>query len=251
MSGGNMSARRKWLCDLAFVAVTAASGTALLVAIIVLVYDLRLTGSAADWLATLCNAVVATAAVAAFLVARSWLPQMTTQEGYKTAIALVNDCYSRLGESHLAAVAAAGAMEAYDKVADEELPTTTASYEAAINLFREDLDAALLAPATIKSFRFSLDTYGLTEAPHYKADLETMVEAFEASLPVGQVLLKQLQADLKRRQVEHEKYTEITAWRINATRAIEISVRRCMIFPGHGWYALKETCPGVLLCPKL
>lgn len=75
----------------------SALGACLVMLIVILFYQLAHTGSAADWILAIANVAMAVAAVAAFLVARSWLPQLTTQEGYKLAIELVNDHYIWLG----------------------------------------------------------------------------------------------------------------------------------------------------------
>ncbi|MFP2268031.1 hypothetical protein [Citrobacter braakii] len=80
------------------IAGVAGGGTACLsVLVFILFYQVKNTGSAADWIASLANASMAVTAVLAFMVARSWLPQLTTQEGYKLAIELVNDHYIWLG----------------------------------------------------------------------------------------------------------------------------------------------------------
>nr|WP_261905556.1 hypothetical protein [Escherichia coli]CAH8250733.1 Uncharacterised protein [Escherichia coli] len=52
---------------------------------------------AAAWLSMLFNGVMALAAVRDYLTARKWVPQLTTQEGYKVAISLVNEEYIYLG----------------------------------------------------------------------------------------------------------------------------------------------------------
>lgn len=44
-----------------------------------------------DWISAFCNVVMAGATVAAVLTARNYLAQFTAQEGFKIAIALVND----------------------------------------------------------------------------------------------------------------------------------------------------------------
>ncbi|WBW60479.1 hypothetical protein [Klebsiella electrica] len=194
-----------WLQSVLYVAATAAIGTAALMLLVVLVYDLRLTGSAADWLATVFNGVMATAAVAAFFVARSWLPQLTTQEGYKTAISLVNDQYSQLGKDHLPAIAADKAVEAFRKQVEAGLGAKLDKYDNAINQLRVSLDAAEYITPEINNASFCLSTYGLTEAPRYEADLKVMVSAFEESLPLGKELLKKLNFDLERRRIAETK----------------------------------------------
>ncbi|WP_300002274.1 hypothetical protein [uncultured Cedecea sp.] len=84
--------RIKWVGYL-IVGVVSAGLTSLCLLTFILFYELSRTGSAADWIVSLASAAMAITAVFAFKVARSWLPQLTTQEGYKLAIELVNDHY--------------------------------------------------------------------------------------------------------------------------------------------------------------
>ncbi|AGN88268.1 hypothetical protein [Enterobacter sp. R4-368] len=78
------SRTERWLHAFSVVAFT------LLILIILFGQTVKDSGPA-EWLSALLNLVMAAAAVAAYLTARSWLPQLTTQEGYKLAIHLVNN----------------------------------------------------------------------------------------------------------------------------------------------------------------
>ncbi|EKS6156611.1 hypothetical protein QCB07_004837 [Salmonella enterica] len=78
----------KWLQVISGYLITdTASAVAayLFVLAVVLFCQLTDTGSAADWIASVANTVMAITAIFAFIVARNWLPQLTTQEGYKLA----------------------------------------------------------------------------------------------------------------------------------------------------------------------
>lgn len=138
---------RKWIYDVLFTAVSAAAGTALLVAVIVLVNDLRLTGSAADWLAAVCNAVVAAAAVGAFLVARSWLPQLTTLEGYKEALKLVNELFSQLITNYPLLSPAEQVMYHYREHQRNSPTPRLEPYREALNNLYVFLQAEMIRPA--------------------------------------------------------------------------------------------------------
>lgn len=190
---GDQARRRsttwQWLCNILSTALTAAIGTALLVLLIVLFYELNLTGSAADWLATLFNAVVAITAIAAFVVARSWLPQLTTQEGYKEAIQLVNEQYIQLGPDNSLGQSAEAAMKAFREQNENNASASLSSYSEALNNFSVYLQAADAVLHEIKKTQFRLNTYGLTEAPNYEKPLETMIKEFRASLTEGNRLL--------------------------------------------------------------
>ncbi|MBU9809436.1 hypothetical protein J1785_06720 [Rahnella sp. SL6] len=199
------------LIDVVLTASISATLACLTLIVVGLMFGLKESGSAADWLATIFNGVVAIAAVAAFIVARSWLPQLTTQEGYKTAIQLVNDQYIQLGEAHSPAAAVEKAMAAFNNSAIAGLQTNLDSYNDAMRQLEIELQAARQNWEEIKNYRFCLHTYGLIETPRYKADLETMLTAYETSLPLGEGLLTSLNSDLTRRRAAKNKSELITS----------------------------------------
>ncbi|BEN74171.1 hypothetical protein SMKC081_23160 [Serratia marcescens] len=199
---GNCNARQifRGARDVIITAVISTVLTCLFLLLAALVFGLKESGSAADWLATIFNAIVAITAVAAFIVARSWLPQLTTQEGYKTAIGLVNDQYIQLGDGHLPGVAAEKAVTTFRSLVEAGLHAKLDEYKDNVNYLRIQLDVASQNLESIKSSQFILNTYGLTEAPRYRTTLSNMLASFESSLPLGKKLLELLTSDLTRRE---------------------------------------------------
>lgn len=148
----------------------AASGAVacLFVLAAVLAYQVAVAGSAADWIASLANAVMAVTAVLAFIVARSWLPQLTTQEGYKLAIQLVNDHYMWLGMQNSVVPDVSMALRYIRHQVDGE---SMAGSEQTAESIIKDLDEAVLRHKVrrdkMEQIRFCLGTYGLRPAEKY------------------------------------------------------------------------------------
>lgn len=91
-------------------------------------------GDAAAWLSMLFNGVMALAAVGAYLTARKWVPQLTTQEGYKVAISLVNELYIHLGRTNPLLTGAKPAISCYRGLQKTSSYTSVESYSAAIGV---------------------------------------------------------------------------------------------------------------------
>ncbi|WDF99844.1 hypothetical protein PSR30_04550 [Pectobacterium carotovorum subsp. carotovorum] len=162
------------LCEGLFIAATAASGTALLILLVVLGHDIIRTGSAADWIAAIANVAMAITAVLAFVVARSWLPQLTTQEGYKLAISLVNEDVLTLGEDNPLKDSLHHAVNAFTALSEQErlirgeivLKELWGIYTRADNQVRN-----------IQRLQKQMATYGLMPAPGRAKAFSDMMQA--------------------------------------------------------------------------
>ncbi|SNY79799.1 hypothetical protein [Enterobacter sp. CC120223-11] len=163
------------------------------------IYRMSETGSAADWVSVACNIATVGIAWAAFKVARSWLPQLTTQEGYKEAIRLVNEQYIELGPESYLAGHAEKAMQAFRAVNEEDHPDRISACTTALDELLIALEAGYALQREIKEARFRLSTYGLTVAGRYEPDLTRMSCAFDDALDSSQWLLKLLSDDLRLR----------------------------------------------------
>lgn len=158
---------------------TSASVTCLFVLAVIMFSRVTETGSAADWVASVANTVMAITAVFAFIVARNWLPQLTTQEGYKLAIQLVNDHYIWLSPQN-SLLREAGLPMAYIRHLQDgkTMEGSTVSYEDIMG----SLDKALLEHKNrrdmMEKIRFRLGTYGLSEAPSVRARFEALDSAY-------------------------------------------------------------------------
>ncbi|EOE7356146.1 TPA: hypothetical protein ACKFMW_004298 [Enterobacter hormaechei] len=148
----------------------ASAGVAcLFVLSVVLFCQVAETGSAADWVASIANAVMAITAVLAFIVARSWLPQLTTQEGYKLAIELVNDHYIWLGMQNSVLTDVTLPVRYIQHQVDRE--SLTGSPEVSADELIKALEQAVLLHKTrrdkMAQIGLRLDTYGLRVTPAY------------------------------------------------------------------------------------
>ncbi|BBJ64727.1 hypothetical protein SAMN05216502_101125 [Citrobacter amalonaticus] len=139
----------------------------------------------AEWLSAVLNLVMAGAAVAAYLTARSWLPQLTTQEGYREAIALVNEQYIHLGPLNTLTPAAEKAMNAFQKHNETKRGDDLEAYTEAVNELILHLITAESVQQSIREIRFRLNTYGLKPAEPYAAKIEAMSTAFDKVRGVG------------------------------------------------------------------
>lgn len=163
-----------WFVNCLYVAIAAAIGTSLLILIIVLINDLNLTGSAADWVASICNAVTAITAIAAFIVARSWLPQLTTQEGYKLAIRLVNEEILKLGEENLLKQNAHDAVVAFTTLQYHEQLVRGETVLSELSKVYKQADQQV---KTIRNLEKQMATYGLKPAPDREKAFNDMMKA--------------------------------------------------------------------------
>lgn len=170
----------------------AASGavTCLFVLAAVLAYQVAVAGSAADWIASVANAVMAVTAVLAFIVARSWLPQLTTQEGYKLAIQLVNDHYMWLGMQNTVVPDVSMALRYIRHQVDGE---SMAGSDYTAERIIKDLDEAVLRHKVrrdkMEQIRFCLRTYGLRPAGKYAERFHELDRAYRHAADAAGAIL--------------------------------------------------------------
>jgi len=158
---------------------TGGGVACLSVLIFILFYQVKNTGSAAEWIASVANASMAVTAVLVFKVARSWLPQLTTQEGYKLAIELVNDHYIWLGPQNNLLRKAGWSMAYICHLQDgKTMEGSTVSYEDVIASLNTVLIEHKNRRDTMEKIRFRLGTYGLCEAPTIRARFEVLDGAY-------------------------------------------------------------------------
>lgn len=167
----------KWLQVMAgylITGVTSAGVVCLFVLTVVLFCQVAETGSAADWVASVANIMMAITAALAFIVARNWLPQLTTQEGYKLAIRLVNEYVLPLDKTN------PFRKNMHDTVAEF---LTLGHRERRINgektltrLWSEYEHIESLV-STVKKLLKQMETYGVKPAPDRKPAFEAMVKA--------------------------------------------------------------------------
>ncbi|EML8489980.1 hypothetical protein WAB73_003209 [Salmonella enterica subsp. enterica] len=162
------------------------------------------------WLTVLLTAVTTRATVGAWSVAQKWLPQLTTQEGYKDAIRLINDHYLWLGEKNN--VLCAGAERAAAAFRQLQAQGWTpaqgvASYQAALSCFNADIEESLRHQTRIDMLHAQLATYGLDVAAGYADRVRAIRAALRESLEKARALLIELDGDLRQRQRACEHFS--------------------------------------------
>ncbi|HHR5390870.1 TPA: hypothetical protein ACS5PF_004046 [Salmonella enterica subsp. enterica] len=153
----------------------ASAGVAcLFVLSVVLFCQVAETGSAADWIASVANVAMAITAVLAFIVARSWLPQLTTQEGYKLAIRLVNEDVLALDETNRFRQNVHDVVEEFLTLSDRERLITGVMKLDRLRIEYERTECKISA---INKLLKQMETYGLKPAPDRKPAFEAMIKA--------------------------------------------------------------------------
>ncbi|WP_336821304.1 hypothetical protein [Cedecea sp. VD22] len=177
----------------------AGGGVAVLsVLLVVLFYQVADSGSAADWIASVANVAMAITAVCAFIVARSWLPQLTTQEGYKLAIELVNEHYIWLGiQNSVMNDVCLPVLYIRHQVDRESLSGSTVSAGELIKTLEQAVLRHKIRRDKMDQIRFRLNTYGLCVSHEYEHRFQALDTAYmhacDAAASILQIL-KETQA---------------------------------------------------------
>ncbi|EGI5923284.1 hypothetical protein AE372_004164 [Salmonella enterica subsp. enterica serovar Colindale] len=164
----------------------------------------------ATWLMVLLTAVITRATVGAWSVAQKWLPQLTTQEGYKDAIRLINDHYLWLRENNNALCA--GAKLAATAFRQFQVQRWTpaqgvASYQEALSHFNATIEESLRHQTHIDMLHAQLATYGLDVAAGYAERVQAIRAALRESLEKARALFTELDVDLRQRKRACDHYS--------------------------------------------
>lgn len=165
-------------------ALHAFAVVAIVILILIMLSGQIVKGSGpAEWLSALLNLVMAVAAVMAFFTARSWLPQLTTQEGYRLAIDLVNKEFIWLGiQNHLLRDTSNLVVAAEQRYSGQDRASRLKAYEKAITRLEETILDNKKRLDRIDMAMFQMRTYGLQVAGNKSASMDTMLNAFRASV---------------------------------------------------------------------
>jgi Na+/phosphate symporter len=150
-------------------------------------------GDAAAWLSMLFNAVMAVAAVGAFLTARKWLPQLTTQEGYREAITLVNDYLLPMVDWERLYIC----LSRLDQISNALHQGNQPMFDQRTEFSRLDTVLEKLESKT-ESIRLQLRrlaTYGLKGSVRYQQELSDLEDVFRTTLVAALSLEKRLRED--------------------------------------------------------
>ncbi|QBG11269.1 hypothetical protein DA718_29600 (plasmid) [Klebsiella huaxiensis] len=153
-------------------------------------------GDVAACVSMLFNGVMATAAVGAYLTARKWVPQLTTQEGYKVAICLVNEHYIYLGIQNPLLRSTNQALSCYNEFLQIYNHTSSADYARKIAILSRAILNEKERKDSIEQADFRLRTYGLYVSPAYSDSMNAMKDAFTHSIDAACSLEAMLQSDL-------------------------------------------------------
>jgi len=187
---------RQRIGAVALTAVISAALTCLMLLVVALLFGLKESGSAADWLAVVTNGIVAVGAVGAFVVARRWLPQLTTQEGYKEALQLVNKHYIWLGHQNPLLKQAGWAMTRFNALQANFTAHCDGAYREVIDPLATSVNNEKLRKDEVERIEFRLNTYGLRFSDRYKTRLEQLEGAFKHAVHAAATLQSHLQTDL-------------------------------------------------------
>ncbi|MEN0569821.1 hypothetical protein AAIG30_11355 [Serratia nevei] len=187
---------RQRIGEVALTAVISAALTCFMLLVVALLFGLKESGSAADWLAVVTNGVVAVGAVGAFVVARRWLPQLTTQEGYKEAIQLVNKHYIWLGHQNPLLKDAGWAMTRFNALQADFNAYGYDAYQEAIAPLATSVNNQKNRKDEVERIAFRLNTYGLQFSDRYKTRLEQLEGAFQNTVHAAATLRSHLRTDL-------------------------------------------------------
>lgn len=154
-------------------------------------------GDTAAWLSMLFNGVMALAAVGAYLTARKWVPQLTTQEGYKVAISLVNEEYIYLGMQNPLLSEAGRLMSCYNECLQDPRYISKDDYARKIAALSGAVLREKKRKDSIEQAEFRLHTYGLYEDPAYADALKAMKQSFTGGIDAAGTLEALLLDDLE------------------------------------------------------
>ena len=168
----------------------AVAVVAIVILILIILSGQIVKGSGpAEWLSALLNLVMAVAAVMAFFTARSWLPQLTTQEGYKLAIRLVNELFITLGDRNELSTRV-WSVHQHAELAFEEIKGEAAAKKLtdSIAKLEEQLGMNLKNRTEIERVLFQIETYGLQVGDEKKEAMQDMLLAHKETISLGQSL---------------------------------------------------------------
>ncbi|ELZ3956702.1 hypothetical protein UM677_001826 [Cronobacter sakazakii] len=154
------------------------------------------TSDVSNWIIAFANIAMAAAAVGAWRAARKFLSEFFAQEGYRLAIALINENVIHLGIDNEYTVRAHEAIVVCRKLHNQ------AHTEDKLILFRQKLEQLITLHGhhstwlrNSRSLSFRMETYGIYAAEGKKAALAEMMIALDNMVQQGEILLSHLRKD--------------------------------------------------------
>ncbi|HBV9912297.1 TPA: hypothetical protein MEA72_004437 [Klebsiella aerogenes] len=154
------------------------------------------TSDVSNWIIAFANIAMAAAAVGAWRAARKFLSEFFAQEGYRLAIALINENVIHLGIDNEYAV------RAQETIVVCRMLHGQPHSEYNLLLFRQKLDQLITLHdhhstwlKNSRSLSFRMETYGIYAAEGKKTALAEMMSALDNMVQQGDLLLSHLRKD--------------------------------------------------------
>ncbi|QHM75176.1 hypothetical protein C7M52_01125 [Mixta theicola] len=144
------------------------------------------TSDVSNWIIAFANIVMAYAAVRAYLAARQFLSEFFAQEGYRLAIALINENVIHLGNKNRYTIAISSALCCCKEL--HSLPHTregNKKLQSALVLLTNLHKAHKKWLSDINSLLERMETYGIYPADNKKAALTGVITALDEMLMNG------------------------------------------------------------------
>lgn len=136
------------------------------------------TSDVSNWIIAFANIAMAAAAIGAWRAARKFLSEFFAQEGYRLAIALINENVIHLGDENTVKTDAEAAIKSCEELAGKALSESELTYlEFDLDILREQCKYHKEWLNNIHSLSFRMETYGIYPAIGKQAALNEMTAA--------------------------------------------------------------------------
>lgn len=152
------------------------------------------TSDVSNWIIAFANIAMAAAAVKAWLAARKFLSEFFAQEGYRLAIALINENVIHLGMENVYITCTQQALVFCKKIRGKpHAEKSNIRLQSLLQQQRTQSDNHKKWLSNIRSLSFRMETYGIFPADSKKAALNEMVCALDNLIRQGDMFLADLQ----------------------------------------------------------
>jgi len=168
------------------------------------------TSDVSNWIIAFANIAMAAAAVGAWRAARKFLSEFFAQEGYRLAIALINENVIHLGIDNEFTLRSQNAIAvcrqlngAKHSVSNHERFRHAISQLATLHSHHRTW------LGNIRSLSFRMETYGIYAAEGKKAALTEMILALDSMVLLGESLLSLLREDFSKYEIKVKTNTNL------------------------------------------
>lgn len=155
------------------------------------------TSDVSNWIIAFANVAMAAAAVGAWRAARKFLSEFFAQEGYRLAIALINENVIHLGIDNEFTLRAQEAIVVCQQLNGEEHTKSNHDrFRQVINQFVTLHDDHSTWLRNSRSLSFRMETYGIYAAESKKTALTEMILALDSMVLQGEYMISLLREDL-------------------------------------------------------